>query len=237
MDKKDYRRQITFKWDSKKNKYFFSFPMNNINYNYVVYFDENNNLYTYDIFLNEFLLNDFKITNVSSFVFFNNSLIVQKNDTLQAYNLKNGNIFWSLNINKIINKKNKIIKAESFNNNLYVFFDNGKVSIIQKGEIINIGPDDEFVTINELASTIANLLTFNLNPVYKKGRPQEVFLANCSANKARKLFKYKTKFTLKQGLSEMIAYIKKRGTKSFKYHIDLEIINELTPETWKKKLF
>ena len=106
--------------------------------NYVAYFDERKNLYTYDIFLNEFLINDFKITNVSSFDFFNNSLIVQKNDVLKAYNLKNGNIFWSLNLEKITNKKNKIIKIESFNNNLFVFFDNGKFSIIQNGEIINI---------------------------------------------------------------------------------------------------
>lgn len=105
--------------------------------NYVVYFDESNHLYTYDIFLNEFLLNDFNISNVSSFVFFNNSLIVQNNDILRAYNLKNGNIFWSINIEKTINKKNKIIKVESFNNNLYVFFDNGKIHIIQNGEIIN----------------------------------------------------------------------------------------------------
>ena len=106
--------------------------------NYVVYFDELNNLYTYDIFLNEFLLNDYKITNVSSFVFFNNSLIVQMNNQLKAYNLKNGNIFWSLNIEKIINQKNRIVKAESFNSKLYVFFDNGKILIIQSGEIIDI---------------------------------------------------------------------------------------------------
>ena len=106
--------------------------------NYVVYFDERNNLYTYDIFLNEFLLNVYKITNVSSFVFFNNSLIVLTNNLLKAYNLKNGNIFWSLNIEKTINKKNKIVKAESFNSKLYVFFDNGKILIIQSGEIIDI---------------------------------------------------------------------------------------------------
>ena len=35
----------------------------------------------------------------------------------------------------------------------------------------------------------------------------------------------------------MIEYIKDRGTKPFKYHLDLEIINDLTPETWKNKLF
>ena len=35
----------------------------------------------------------------------------------------------------------------------------------------------------------------------------------------------------------MIDYIKKRGVKPFRYHLDLEIINDLTPETWKNKLF
>lgn len=106
-----------------------------------------------------------------------------------------------------------------------------------KGQIINIGPDDEFITINELANLIGNLLTFNVNPIYKKGRPKEVFLANCSANKARKLFNYKPQCALKDGLKEMIEYIKQRGPRPFKYHLDLEIINELTPDTWKNKLF
>ena len=105
------------------------------------------------------------------------------------------------------------------------------------GEIINIGPDDEFVSINELAVTIATLLDFELDPVYKKGRPQEVLLANCSADKARKLFGYESKVKLKDGLSAMIEYIKKRGPKPFKYHLDLEIISDITPDTWKNKLF
>ena len=106
-----------------------------------------------------------------------------------------------------------------------------------KGQIINIGPDDEFITINELANLVGNLLTFNVNPIYKKERPKEVFLANCSANKARKLFNYKPQCTLKDGLKKMIEYIKQKGPRPFKYHLDLEIINELTPDTWKNKLF
>ena len=32
-------------------------------------------------------------------------------------------------------------------------------------------------------------------------------------------------------------YIKKRGTRPFDYNINLEIKNELTPETWLKKEF
>lgn len=105
------------------------------------------------------------------------------------------------------------------------------------GEIINIGPDEQTVTINELASTIANLLDFNLAPVYMAGRPQEVKFATCSADKARRLLGYKTQYTLEQGLLQMIDYIKKRGTKKFRYHLDLEIKNEMTPKTWANRIF
>jgi UDP-glucose 4-epimerase len=105
------------------------------------------------------------------------------------------------------------------------------------GETINIGPDEEFVTINKLAETIADLLNFDLKPTYMPGRPQEVKLATCSADKARRLLGYKTRYTLKEGLQEMIDYIKTRGTKPFSYHLPIEIINEKTPKTWKDRLF
>lgn len=105
------------------------------------------------------------------------------------------------------------------------------------GKDINIGPDEEFITINELATTIASLLKFNLKPIYYPARPREVKFATCSADKARKLLGYKTQYKLEDGLKEMIDYIKKRGTKPFKYHLDLEIVNKKTPKTWKDKIF
>jgi UDP-glucose 4-epimerase len=105
------------------------------------------------------------------------------------------------------------------------------------GEVINIGPDDEFITINLLAETIAKIIGFDLKPLYMPGRPQEVHLANCSADKARKLLGYEPHITLEDGLRQMIDWIKLRGTKPFQYHIDLEIINDITPKTWEKKLF
>lgn len=104
-------------------------------------------------------------------------------------------------------------------------------------EVINIGPDDEFVTINELAETIADLLDFDLDANETAGRPQEVHLANCSADKARELLDYEATVSLEEGLRSMIDWIKSRGFKEFEYHIELEIENEKTPETWKKKLF
>jgi UDP-glucose 4-epimerase len=104
-------------------------------------------------------------------------------------------------------------------------------------EIINIGPDDEFVTITELAETVAKLLQFELTVTYTKERPQEVELANCSADKARRLLGYEPKIRLEEGLEQMIDWISHRGVRPFKYHLDLEIVNEKTPETWSKQLF
>jgi len=108
---------------------------------------------------------------------------------------------------------------------------------LPSGEIFNIGPDEEPVTINQLAEEIADQLSFDLKPIYLKGRPQEVKFATCSADKIRKHFGYETKITLKQSLSNLIDYIKDRGVQPFKYHLPLEIINEMTPESWTKKLF
>ena len=105
------------------------------------------------------------------------------------------------------------------------------------GEVINIGPDEEFVTINDLADVIANQLNFKLEPIYVKDRPQEVKLASCSADKARRLLGYQTSYTLEEGIREMIDYIQKKGAKKFRYHLDLEIVNAMTPDTWKNRLF
>ena len=105
------------------------------------------------------------------------------------------------------------------------------------GERINIGPDEEFVSMNELAKIIAELLNFDLHPVYVPGRPQEVKLAHCSADKARRLLGYQTKTNLRDGLAQMIEYIKLRGPKKFRYHMDIEIQNDQTPKTWTERMF
>lgn len=105
------------------------------------------------------------------------------------------------------------------------------------GEVINIGPDEEVVTIIDLAERIANQLRFNLNPQFLPGRPNEVAHAVCSSEKARKMLGYRTTVDLDSGLSEMANHIRVRGPRPFKYHIDLEIVNHLTPKTWSERLF
>jgi len=105
------------------------------------------------------------------------------------------------------------------------------------GQVVNIGPDKEVVTIAELAREVARQLDFSLDPIYKPGRPQEVHLAHCSADKARRLLGYEARVSLGDGLAQLIAWIRLRGPRPFKYHLDLEIESEKTPETWRKKLF
>lgn len=129
------------------------------------------------------------------------------------------------------------MRCFSFVHDILPVFDKLVETDILLGETVNIGPDEEFVTINQLAETLADLLDFDLKPIYFPDRPQEVKLANCSAEKARKYLDYKTQTSLRDGLSEMIDYIKNRGPKKFKYHLDLEIVNEMTPKTWKDRVF
>ncbi len=105
------------------------------------------------------------------------------------------------------------------------------------GEVINIGPDEEFISINQLYETIADLVGFKGEPIYMPGRPQEVRLATCSADKARKLLGYETKVDLRHGLQSMIQYISAQGARKFRYHLELEIVNENTPRTWRDRLF
>ena len=150
----------------------------------------------------------------------------------------------SIMINLMIQNRQPIIYGDGKQKRCFSYVDDDLFCLKEMatskkvlGQTINIGPDEEFITINELAEKIANQLKVNLNPRYMRGRPQEVLEATCSAEKARKLLNYKTKTSLDDGISKMIEYIKVKGPKKFRYHLDIEIINSKTPDTWKKKIF
>tara|TARA_Y200000002_G_C22617145_1_gene636531 strand:- start:245 stop:1246 length:1002 start_codon:yes stop_codon:yes gene_type:complete len=102
-------------------------------------------------------------------------------------------------------------------------------------EIINIGPDEETITINNLAKLVANVTGYNGDPIYVPGRPLEVKEATCSSEKARRLLDYKTKTPLIDAIKLTTNYIKNKGTKKFLYNLPVEIKSEITPETWTKK--
>jgi UDP-glucose 4-epimerase len=104
-------------------------------------------------------------------------------------------------------------------------------------QVVNIGPDEEFISINELYHLLSNKLKFNLEPKYLKDRPNEVKEATCSADKARKILDYKTSVTLDRSIDKIINYIREKGPKNFQYNYPLEINNEKTPIAWKEKLF
>lgn len=103
------------------------------------------------------------------------------------------------------------------------------------GEVINVGPDGNEITILELSKILGRLLNVKLEPLFYRDRPQEVKHAVCSADKARSLLNYEAKTPIEDGLIEMINYIKSVGPKEFDYAHRIEIDNELTPKTWVDK--
>lgn len=103
---------------------------------------------------------------------------------------------------------------------------------VADGETINIGPDNNFITINELAERIAKLIDFKLDPIYLPDRPKEVRFANCSADKARGMLDYNPSTKLDDTLSNMINYVRDRGSQDFNFYLPVEIVNDLTPITW-----
>jgi UDP-glucose 4-epimerase len=107
---------------------------------------------------------------------------------------------------------------------------------VADGQIVNIGPDEEFITVNELAYKISKILDFKLDPIYMPGRPQEVIYANCSADLARELLNYKTTTSLDSGLVELVSWIKSKGARDFNYHLPLEFVTDKTPKTWTDRL-
>ena len=104
------------------------------------------------------------------------------------------------------------------------------------GEIVNVGPDEGEVSVLELAELICEIIGVPCDPVFMPARPLEVHHATCSSDKARRLLDYRTEVGLREGLTGMVEWIAATGPKDFNYNLDLEIVNELTPETWSRRL-
>ena len=150
-------------------------------------------------------------------------------------------------INSLLSKKNYYIYGDGDQKRAFSFIDDVapyivKVGTLNKynGEIFNIGPE-EAITINTLSNKILNLffdgnVPRNLKPIYLEDRPKEVKMAFCSNKKAVSILDYKTKTSLDIGLRQMIDWAKKLGPQKFRYLKNLELENELTPQTWKNKL-
>ncbi len=148
----------------------------------------------------------------------------------------------SIMINRMLQGKQPIIYGDGNQMRCFSFIDDVVnpmfllASSRISGHVINVGPDDGFITINYLAQTIADDLDFTLEPIYYPARPREVKLANCSANKARLMLDYKAEKIFEDGIHDMIEYIKEKGTKPFDYKIGLELITPKIPQTWVQKI-
>jgi UDP-glucose 4-epimerase len=103
------------------------------------------------------------------------------------------------------------------------------------GEVVNIGPDEQPVTINELAALVMELTAYDGQPQFLPPRPQEVHLAYCSADKARRLLGYETRVTLRESLAKMVAWIRERGPRPFDHYLPIEIDDPRVPQTWRTR--
>lgn len=149
----------------------------------------------------------------------------------------------SIMINRLLQGKAPIIYGDGLQKRCFSFMDDvinplmiACESNIADGKTINIGPDEEFITINDLAIKISELMGIEIEPIYMPGRPQEVKFANCDASLARSLLNYKTSTSLETGLLELIKYISENGPRPFDYHLPLEFTTKDTPKTWTDRL-
>ena len=142
---------------SKNNNKFVNLELqnsiNNINdkiylfKNFVIYLDEGEYLYTYDLLTKDFLLYNYKINSSTSNYFFNNSLITKNDNYLEAINILNGNTFWL--IESELNKKSKILSVKNINQNLTIFLNNGKIALIND-DLISETKDLKVKKINSI---------------------------------------------------------------------------------------
>jgi len=149
----------------------------------------------------------------------------------------------SIMINRMLQGKQPIIYGDGEQRRCFSFVQDCVDPLIKmgtlpdlSGQVINIGPDEEAATINELARILAELLSFDLDPIYVADRPLEVKHAVCSADKARQILGYRTSVTLREGLLSMVSWIRQNGVKPFHYHLPIEVDSPLVPSTWRDRL-
>lgn len=145
-------------------------------------------------------------------------------------------------INRILNGRPPIIYGDGLQTRAFSYIDDvtpyiAKAGFIDeaKGEIINIGPTEEF-TVNHLAEVILKAFGSDLKPEHFPDRPREVKHAFCTNDKAMKILGYKTTTTLEEGIGKYVEWAKLQGPKAFVYLDELELTGKNIPETWQKKL-
>lgn len=149
----------------------------------------------------------------------------------------------SIMVNRMLQGKQPIIYGDGSQQRCFSFVDDVVEPLFKAcqlpeaiGQIVNVGPDEEPVTINQLAKELADIIGFDLEPIYMPGRPQEVPIALCSSDKARKLLGYQTSKSFRAGLEDLVQWIIEQGPRDFTYHLPIEIESHLLPKTWAERL-
>lgn len=152
-------------------------------------------------------------------------------------------------INCILSSKNFYIYGDGNQKRAFTYIDDFTPYFVKSGfvdecngEIINIGPKEEY-TINKLASVVLKVffpegnVPNKLKPQHFPSRPQEVKEAYCTNDKAAKLLGYKTSVTLEEGVRKMTEWAKNKGPQKFKYLKNgVELKTKDLPKTWSEEL-
>ena len=103
------------------------------------------------------------------------------------------------------------------------------------GQVYNIGPDDNEITIKDLAYKVGHHCEVYPNLQHFPDRPAEVKNAFCSSQKVRDEWNYNATISVDQTLKEMVAWVRPQ-IKEFEYHLPLEFVTDKTPKTWTDRL-
>lgn len=108
---------------------------------------------------------------------------------------------------------------------------------LSHGDVFNVGPDRDAVTVLDLWRRAAALTGFRGEPRFLPGRPLEVAEAHCSSDRIRRAFGFEPRVTLDEGLARLVDYVRARGPRPFEYHLPVEIPSARAPRTWTERLY
>ena len=103
-------------------------------------------------------------------------------------------------------------------------------------QVFNIGPDDNEISIKQLAYKVGHYCEIYPSFNHFPDRPREVKNAFCSSNKIRSEFNYNATISVDQTIKDMVGWIKSQEAREFEYHLPLEFVTDETPKTWTDKL-
>ncbi len=118
--------------------------------NFLLYLDDGSTINTFDLNNNNFLVKNYRLNDIQDPLIYNNTIIAKSKKNIYFYNIKNGNLFFSLNVEKILNKDSKVVKVTSINNKLHLFTNYGKLLILDNNFEIEDLIDLKIRNINKI---------------------------------------------------------------------------------------